>query len=171
MLRRERCQCEGWFYGMPQIEAAIMMALAHDVKYTGPVFGYCPYCGAKLEPISQPQTEEPCETCGDDGEILVRNYECNSDDIEPCPSCSTRARTRMAADAERSTAAEGGSMLRRYKCDACSIHCILSTRSKPQRAPNGCMWIGKAKWEKYNQRLEAYRRRVTQRSAPTGQGG
>lgn len=40
--------CKEWNEGMPQILSEWSLAFLHGMKYTGPIWGYCPWCGQKL---------------------------------------------------------------------------------------------------------------------------
>jgi len=43
------CNCPGWTQSMTQIDGAQMFCATRGMKYTGDVFKYCPWCGARRQ--------------------------------------------------------------------------------------------------------------------------
>jgi len=43
------CYCPDWEENMPKVDNCILSAWNHNVPYTGEIYRYCPWCGAKLE--------------------------------------------------------------------------------------------------------------------------
>jgi hypothetical protein len=55
------CNCGDWKIGMEQIEGAQMFAATRGIKYTGPIFAFCPWCG---EPLVEETKEEYVNLAG-----------------------------------------------------------------------------------------------------------
>ena len=43
------CERDEWKVGMPQITQAQLLSWNHGAEYRGPIFHFCPWCGAELE--------------------------------------------------------------------------------------------------------------------------
>ena len=44
-----KCTCDDWVEGIAELDSRFTFASLHDGKiYKGPLFRYCPWCGAEL---------------------------------------------------------------------------------------------------------------------------
>ena len=53
------CNCEGWKKSANQIFEAQIFASTHEIKYTGNIWKYCPWCSKPLEEEKTEKDKKP----------------------------------------------------------------------------------------------------------------
>ena len=48
MAKYTRCDCQDYKENMPKVDAPILLADLHGMKYDGKYFVFCPWCGKKM---------------------------------------------------------------------------------------------------------------------------
>jgi hypothetical protein len=53
MGKGERCDCQDWKKWVEADTGVWMFAYTHGIKYDGPLYKFCPFCGKTLTPIQE----------------------------------------------------------------------------------------------------------------------
>ena len=52
-MEEKNCTCNDWIRGTEEIDGQMDFCHAHGIKYTGPLFRYCPWCGKRLKVLTK----------------------------------------------------------------------------------------------------------------------